>query len=1052
MLKAPIPENEPERIAALLSYEILDTPPEPAFDGITRLAAHILDVPMALVSLVDDERQWFKSRYGLEVTETPRDMSFCGHVVAQDGPLVVVDTLLDARFADNPLVTGSPRIRFYSGYPLRSRDNHVLGTLCALDRSPREFTAAQDEMLRALAGLVMDQLEARRNHLALLEREAHQAAVLDALPGIYFHLSKDYRFLGVRGAEYESLYMAPEGFIGRTVDEVLPPEACARMMPSLERAQQSGSVHALRYELPIGGQTEHFEARIAAKPDGSLVVLVHRVTQEVHDQQTLESQKSLLESIVRAQLDFLADVDPRQAFDRLLTDLLALTRSEYGFIGEVLKNDEGAPFLRTYAITNIAWDDATRSFYDEHAPKGMEFFNLRSLFGAAMTSERPVIANAPASDPRRGGLPPGHPPLNAFLGLPLHSADQLVGLIGLANRPGGYDEDLVKHLRPLITTIAKLIELSRHAREKEQAITALHESEVRFQTIVNTVIDAIVTIDEGGTIRQVNPAVEEMFGYPAEELVGQNVRVLMPSPHAEEHDRYLAAYLTTGKRKVLGSGREVLAKHQSGRVFPCELGLSELWLGGRRFFTGVLRDISARRESERQRDEAFADLRRSRDDLLKVLQQLRIGTLIVDAAGHVVFASRSEHLAPATGNASVAGMPWEDVLGIDGPHRTAVRAALRYPESERTRITLRLGRGEEKRWIELEIRDDPRDPDGHIFYLYDVSDVHQLRERLSRERRGQMVGDSAAMREVYSSISQVAQGDWTVLIEGETGTGKELVAQAIHQGSNRRGGPFVAVNCAGLTESILGSQLFGHVKGAFTGALTDREGLFEAAVGGTLFLDEIGDVSPPIQSALLRSLQEKEVTRLGETRPRKVDVRIIAATHRDLQERVREGLFRADLLYRIRSARVPLPPLRERRDDIPLLVASFLAEERVTAGKLVADVSPEAMARLVRHDWPGNVRELRAAIEHAVVRSRGRRIELDDLPSEVVQAPVSCPPPPSGVSKADTERDRIVATLRKTGGNRVRAARILGMGRATLYRRLDQLKITDADLDQEEPP
>jgi DNA-binding NtrC family response regulator len=284
----------------------------------------------------------------------------------------------------------------------------------------------------------------------------------------------------------------------------------------------------------------------------------------------------------------------------------------------------------------------------------------------------------------------------------------------------------------------------------------------------------------------------------------------------------------------------------------------------------------------------------------------------------------------------------------------------------------------------------------------------------------------------------VAQGDWTVLVEGETGTGKELVAQAIHRSSARRAGPFVAVNCAGLTESIMGSQLFGHAKGAFTGAHSDQPGLFEAAAGGTLFLDEIGDVSAPIQSTLLRALQEKEVTRLGETRPRKVDVRIVAATNRDLRQRVAQGLFREDLLYRIRNARIRVPSLRERREDIPLLVAAFLAEERITAGKLVTDASPEAMAKLVRSPWPGNVRELRGAVEHAVIRCRARRIEVDDLPPDLDE---EAAPGAAGAGGPDDERTRILAALKRTGGNRLRAAKLLGMGRATLYRRLTELGI-----------
>jgi transcriptional regulator with GAF, ATPase, and Fis domain len=314
-----------------------------------------------------------------------------------------------------------------------------------------------------------------------------------------------------------------------------------------------------------------------------------------------------------------------------------------------------------------------------------------------------------------------------------------------------------------------------------------------------------------------------------------------------------------------------------------------------------------------------------------------------------------------------------------------------------------------------------------------------FRVPVSVYQRRNLVGESAVMKALHEQIERVAQGDWTVLIEGETGAGKELVAQAIHRASVRRDGRFIPVNCAGLTESILGSQLFGHIKGAFTGASADQIGFFEAADGGTILLDEIGDVSPQIQSALLRVLQEREVTRLGETQPRKVNARVIAATNQHLRQRVKEGRFRQDLYYRIRSARIRVAPLREHRDDVPQLVAAFLAEERVNVGQLVHDVSPEAIRVLMNYDWPGNVRELHGAVEYAVCRCRTGRIEVIDLPVECVEGR-------SLLSNAvevvvGEERTRIVSALRRAGGSKVKAAKLLGIARATLYRRLTELEI-----------
>ncbi|MCA9658711.1 MAG: sigma 54-interacting transcriptional regulator [Myxococcales bacterium] len=309
-----------------------------------------------------------------------------------------------------------------------------------------------------------------------------------------------------------------------------------------------------------------------------------------------------------------------------------------------------------------------------------------------------------------------------------------------------------------------------------------------------------------------------------------------------------------------------------------------------------------------------------------------------------------------------------------------------------------------------------------------------------------LIGDSPVMRELYAAIDRVAAGDWTALIRGETGSGKELVARAIHEASKRRGGPFVAVNCAGLTDTLLSSQLFGHVKGAFTGATRDQPGLFEAASGGTIFLDEIGDISLATQRSLLRVLQEREVIRVGEAQTRKVDTRVLAATHRDLEAMTRTGDFREDLLYRIRIARINVPPLRARLCDVPALAAGFLRDTRVTGGKAVRGIAPAALDRLRRYAWPGNVRELKAALEHAVIHTSRELLGVDDLPPELLErpTPATSSAPADGaavdrpglvsVARGGNDRAAIIEALRLARGNRSEAARLLGIGRATFYR------------------
>jgi DNA-binding NtrC family response regulator len=250
----------------------------------------------------------------------------------------------------------------------------------------------------------------------------------------------------------------------------------------------------------------------------------------------------------------------------------------------------------------------------------------------------------------------------------------------------------------------------------------------------------------------------------------------------------------------------------------------------------------------------------------------------------------------------------------------------------------------------------------------------------------------------------------------------------------------VAVNLAGLSNSILNSQLFGHKRGAFTGAIADHAGFFEAADGGTIFLDEIGDMPLEVQTALLRVLQEREVVRLGENKPRKVDVRVLAATQHDLTRATEQGRFRSDLLYRIRVGRVRLPPLRDRREDIPLLVAHFLAQCRAATGKPLEDISHEAMSILLDHPWPGNVRELKSAIEFASIRCAGGVIQASDLPPEILDTEPR-PLAPGGDGPPKDERQLFREALERAGGNRTEAARLLGISRATFYRRLAGLGI-----------
>ena len=324
-----------------------------------------------------------------------------------------------------------------------------------------------------------------------------------------------------------------------------------------------------------------------------------------------------------------------------------------------------------------------------------------------------------------------------------------------------------------------------------------------------------------------------------------------------------------------------------------------------------------------------------------------------------------------------------------------------------------------------------------------IREVRVLRKQL-RERGtfGKMIGASLEMRQIYQVIEQAAPTGASVLVSGESGTGKELVAQTIHQLSPRVSQPFVPLNCAAIPDTLLESELFGHEKGAFTGAIARRQGCFELANRGTLFLDEIAEMTPATQAKLLRVLQERTFRPLGGQREQSVDIRVIAATNVDPPDAVKQQKLREDLFYRLNVFAIRLPPLRERKDDIPLLVQSFIAEFNSRNNKSVNGVGDKAMALLERYDWPGNVRELRNVMERATIVARGALIDVGDLPPLATTAP---PPAPAaglapGITVDEAERQLIEVTLQHTGGNKTRAAEMLGISLKTLHNKLNRMK------------
>ena len=331
---------------------------------------------------------------------------------------------------------------------------------------------------------------------------------------------------------------------------------------------------------------------------------------------------------------------------------------------------------------------------------------------------------------------------------------------------------------------------------------------------------------------------------------------------------------------------------------------------------------------------------------------------------------------------------------------------------------------------------------GIVLVLHDISEVTRLRKAvMSLHSFGSLIGSSAKMKEVYSLVETVAQYDTTILIYGETGTGKELVARTIHELSHRVTGPFVPVSCSALSSNLLESELFGHVKGAFTGAIKDRQGRFEIADGGTIFLDEVGTLSPEIQVKLLRTIQERTIERVGSSESTPVDVRVISATNRILTELVAKDEFRDDLYYRLKVFQINLPPLRDRRLDIPFLAEHFIDKFNKLFNRNVIGLSPAAKEMLMNYFWPGNVRELENAVEHAMVLSQGKVIEYQSLPPEIRHTKANGTPPPPPSQNLNNEEENIRRALASFSGNVSRAAASLGMHRTTLWRKMREFGI-----------
>ena len=792
------PENEPQRLGTLRGYAVLDTPPESDFDELALLASRICASPFAIVSLIDSDRQWFKARVGISLTETPREIAFCAHAILQKDVFVVPDAREDPRFSDNPLVTQAPHLRFYAGAPLIAPDGSALGTLCVLDVEPRQIGREQAEALQALAREVVAQLELRRvrrmlEATALASRQSEEALrASEAIKTQMIESSRD----------------------------------CIKVLD--------------------------LEGRLLSMNAGGREAL------EICDFSTV---------VNKHWIDFWPNAEDREAARMAVS--AACSGQTGRFVG----------YFETVENRFPRWFDVVVS---------------------------PILAGDGRPD--------------------------------------------------------RLLAVSRDVTERKR-------SEDLFRTLTEATAASTGSDFFSALVRHIATGLRVRYAFVTECLKGgQAVRTLAfwnGDGLGENFEYNLAG--TPCEAVIQGD----VCFHPDNLIerFPADVGLVD-WKA-----------------------------------------QSFLGIPMLDRAGSTV------------GHIAILDRRPMDETALEIPV-LKVFAARAAAELERLRTQQELEALKNRLQAE------------NVYLQEEIRTAHNFEE---------IVGNSPPLIEVLDRVQKVAGTDATVLIQGETGTGKELFARAIHSRSARKDRALVKVNCGAIPDGLVESELFGHVRGAFTGALDKRVGRFELANGGTIFLDEVGELPLETQVKLLRVLQEQEFEPVGSSRTVRVDVRVIAASNRNLEEAVREGRFRADLLYRLNVFPVKVPPLRERRSDIPVLAAFFVGGLAKKLGKPLDGFSRRGMEQLTAYSWPGNVRELENIVERAAILAQGPILEPEaSLFGDAAPASGS----PSAL--VDVERGHIVSVLKATRGvveGPRGAAQILGLHPNTLRSRIKKLGISAASHD-----
>jgi PAS domain S-box-containing protein len=567
--------------------------------------------------------------------------------------------------------------------------------------------------------------------------------------------------------------------------------------------------------------------------------------------------------------------------------------------------------------------------------------------------------------------------------------------------------------------------------------TTFSKSGERNQKIIETIEEGYIETNLKGRIVFCNESFCRILRYSREEILALDYWDYVTEDMTQNvYEVYNEVYRSGIPHK--GFFYEIIRKDGTRRAIENSISLIRNAEGHRTGFRCIVRDITDRRRTEE-------DLERHRSRLQAIFGSVKDIIMTIDTNKVIVEANKAME--------NICGLPLQKVIGKTFPEITTqcskgcmevIEKALGGMATiEEYPIKCKHRHRPQQRVVLTSSQLMSRDDNfmGLVLVIRDITRLSNLEKELGeRHRFHNIIGKSGKMQAIYDLLDDLADLETTVLITGESGTGKSMVAKALHYSGSRASKPMITVNCSALPENLLESELFGHVRGAFTGAVKDAQGRFQAAQGGTILLDEIGDISPRIQLKLLKVLQEKEFERVGEAVSIKMDTRVIACTNKNLKEKVKLGEFREDLYYRLKVLELTLPPLRERLEDIPLLVEHFCEGFNKSFRKNICGLSDEVMHVFMNYRWPGNLRELAHSIEHAFVLCHGRIISLDHIPAEVRENAVM-----DKNARDKLPRDRsedILFALRKTDWNKAKAARLLGVDRSTLYRQIRKYQLS----------